>query len=285
MITSDLQTLHTHTNDIAITQSKIEAISTTRKEQVSSKPVLSEKELRYSQESFHVLKELHPWKLANLSRDQVSVQYSHICAINFQLGVSLQKGGREVKNSAILFNTTKPSNRTFVSGIPLEVVPQAREWVAVLLQTRKARDQLSSLKESSQISSLLFDFSTHYQRSLNLIREIYYLQIHHNLPYLVQVNQNDTNLFHQEEADPLIAKVTFLRHSDWSRSFEISFGLSSQYPFGPLRYHLSGLRVDDPLCSHVQEIIRTASAGHTGTGCKPITSVCEALVEFIGSRG
>ena len=247
--------------------------------------------IQTQQEAYHILKELFPWNLSQITRNMMKLSFSSISSVTLRLGDPVATGGRSIIQANIEFPSSSRIDSEYIAGIPVSIMPQARQYIQILLRTRSIQNLWASVRDTRHLPAILCQYSAHLQRSSTLIRELYRLRMHYHLPYLVEIFQNNDDVHFGDSTDsnmeqfPLLSRLIFLRKSDLSHNFEIIFGLSSNYPFDPIKFSLRGLRKGDPLRSHVEEIIVSASQGHTGTGCSPITSVCEALVQFLGSRG
>jgi hypothetical protein len=299
MLSSDIAILSESVDQIGRSSAKIDenfARPKERYEQYSIKSTVDEKpelvkKIQAQQQSYHILKSFFPWNLGQLTRNMIKLNFSSICNVSLRLGDSVPTGGRAIVQANIEFPTTSRDDNDFVAGIPLAAMPQARQFIQFLLRTRSIQNLWASVRDTRHLPSILSQFSAHLQRSSTVIRELYRLRMHYHLPYLVDVIQNNDDVQLGESGDssleqfPLLAKLTFLRNSDLSHYFEITFGISSNYPFESIKFSLRGLRNGDPLRSHVEDIVVSASHGQSGTGCSPITSVCDALVQFLGNRG
>ena len=239
------------------------------------------RKLHCSQQQFHILSAMHPWKYTLFSH-RIEFWFPSICVVSVHFGQLPQQksqNGRSISKTIVEFINS--SDNETVAGIPQQVLPLARDWIQALVQASESYALWGDIETSSQLRSILPQFSSAVFGSVNLVRELYSLKLQQDLPFLTKVVENRSAMGLDEEMDPftLLLQVTFLRTS--SPYFVIVFGLSHTYPFGKLAHQLVGLRPSDPLLSHVEEIVTSASAGESGAGCHPISSICKALGQFL----
>ena len=241
------------------------------------------KKLVNDSQQFQVLSGLHPWR-HTLFPGGVQFHFSSFCSASVKFGPSLPEGGRGISQTRVEF--ANPPTQETIAGIPRQVMPQALEWIQVLVQSSRSHDLWANIETSLQLRSILPQFSSTVLRSSNLVREIYSLTLQQDLPLLIRVIQNKSGIElgggetkGATATFPLFLEATFLRKN--SPYFLIVFGLSHTYPFEKVNFRLEGLRSSDPLRSHVEEIVTSASAGESGAGCQPISSICKALARFL----
>ena len=220
---------------------------------------------------YEVLKDLHAWGLKEVNGTSVTISYPKTCNIVIQLGDALPTGGRSILSSQVVFPEKMEDS----------ITGKFAPFIATLLQNSDITHMCSTLASTRDIPGLLRQVSVRVQRVVSMTKEIFRLQGQHHQPFLVELQASSKTA--GSLTTPVIAKVTFLKRSTGMRYFEIHFGLTCYYPFDTFTYRFVGSSsASETLRSHVEEIVATASAGQSGTGFRPISSVCEALIQFLG---
>jgi len=222
--------------------------------------VALKKELARRQELYRISNELQHWRLKSYSGSSILLDYPGLGEIRLHLGDELESGGLAITSSAFSFHSATGEEQSIAMA---------------LLRGGDALQAVSKMSSTRAIPGTLAQISLRSQRIHSFFREMTLLRRRAHLPYLVELRSRSDG--------QVVVKVTFLKKQSDARHFEIQFLVNAHYPFASLPYSIEFTEsVSETLRSHVAEIVSAALGGHDGNGFRPITSVCNALVQFLG---